>query len=342
MKKRFFSLSLAFLLISLVLTLSVSATESETVWSGSFEPINSTAGATLEVSGPSSVYLGDSFDVTFAWKNINFDQYRAGSIDIYFYFDARYVAIPANAVALVELGGNAWENYSTASVAASSDTASADMKLMKVAIVIPEDYSVTENTLTVTVKFDAVSVGTSEFDWLYAAIAAYGDSSFEHYAEVANALENTNVDLEYSVTVMVRKGEAFLYTDKDTYAHDDPIMIKTEGDIDGRYVGIADEKGNLLGVIPASKDDISMDDPAWSWKNGFGPKDIKGGQFTIGWVDADGNWVPEELDSRITITVGSIPDTGDAAEAMLLICVAISALTVLALTVIDSKRRYNN
>ena len=342
MKKRLFTLVIVLALVSLAFAFSASATEGETVWSGSFEPINSTAGATLDVSGPSTVYLGDSFDVTFAWNNINLAQYRTGSIDIYFYFDARFVEIPSDAVTLIELGDTAWENYSDASVSSVPSTDSDYMKLMKVAIVIPEDYSTTENTLTVTVKFNAVSLGTSEFDWFYAAIAAYGDSSFEHYVEIANALTDTNVDLTYDVTVLVREGKALLSTNKTSYAHDEPIIITTTGDIDGKYVGIANENGKMLGFVPASDAPITLDDPAWTWNTGFSPDSVADGKFTIGWVDSEGNWIESEAASRITITVNAVPDTSDGADAFLIACVAISAITVLAIATVDSKRRYNN
>lgn len=337
-----FSVAVALLMFVFALAFTASAAETDNIWSGTFEPINNTAGASLAVSGPSTVYLGDSFDVTFAWNNINLAQYRTGSIDIYFYFDARFVEIPSDAVTLIELGDTAWENYSDASVSAVPSTDSDYMKLMKVAIVIPEDYSTTENTLTVTVKFNAVSLGTSEFDWFYAAIAAYGDSSFEHYAEIANTLTDTNVDFEYSVTVMVRGGEAILDTNKDEYDFDDTIIITTKGDTNGRYVGICDEDGNMLGFIPASDEPIGLDNPNWHWNNGYGPSSVVDGKFTIGWVDSDGNWIEEEADSKITITVNGVPETGDNTNAMLLACVAISAITVLAIAVVDSKRRYNN
>lgn len=344
MKKKFLSLSFAITLIMLVFALAfnASATETDNIWSETFAPINNTAGAKLSVSGPSSVYLGDSFDVSFEWNNIDFDNYRTGSIDIYFYFDARFVEIPTGAVALVELGDAAWENYGDVSVSSVPSTASEYMKLMKVAIVIPEDYNATANTLTVTVKFNAVAPGTSEFDWFYAAIAAYADSTAEHYAEIANALADTDVDLTYNVTVLVREGEAKLATDKDTYSYDEPIIITTAGDIDGKYVGIANEDGEMLGFIPASDAPITLDDPAWSWNKDFAPDSVVGGKFTIGWVDSEGNWIEDEADSRITISVDVVPETSDSTNAMLLVCVAISAITVLAIAALDSKRRYNN
>ena len=344
MKKKCLSFSLAVTLLMLVLALAftASAAEIDNIWSGRFEPINDTVGADLTVSGPSSVYLGDSFDVTFAWNNINFDSYRTGSIDIYFYFDARFVEIPSNAVALVELGDTAWENYSDISISAVPDNASDYMKLMKVAIVIPDDYTTTANKLTVTVKFNAVAPGTSEFDWFYAAIAAYADSTGEHYVEIANALTDTNVDLTYNVTVLVREGETLLSTNKTSYAHDEPIIITTTGDIDGKYVGIANENGEMLGFIPASDAPITLDDPAWTWNNGFSSDSVADGKFTIGWVDSEGNWIEDEADSRITITVNAVPDTSDSSDAFLLVCVAISAITVLAIAAVDSKRRYNN
>lgn len=324
------------------LAFTASAAEIDNIWSGRFEPINDTVGADLTISGPSSVYLGDSFDVTFAWNNINFDSYRTGSIDIYFYFDARFVEIPEGAISLVELGDTEWESYGDASVSAVPSTDSDYMKLMKVAIVIPDDYTTTANKLTVTVKFNAVAPGTSEFDWFYAAIAAYADSTGEHYVEIANALTDTNVDLTYAVTVLVREGKALLSTNKDTYSHDDPIIITTTGDIDGKYVGIANEEGEMLGFVPASDAPIMVDDPAWSWNRGFGPDSLIDGKFTIGWVDSEGNWIEDEADSRITITVNAVPDTSDGADAFLVVCVAISAITVLAIAAVDSKRRYNN
>ena len=345
MKKRYSAFSVALVLLMLVfaLSFSASATETDNTWSGTFEPINNTAGASLAASGPSTVYLGDSFDVAFAWNNIDFAQYRAGSIDIYFYFDARFIEIPTDAVALVELGNSEWENYGDASVSAVSSSATADyMKLMRVAIVIPDDYQTTSSTLTVTVKFNAVALGTSEFDWFYAAIAAYGDSSFEHYAEVANTLTDTDVDLAYNVTVIAREGEAILSTNKSEYEPDDDIIITTEGDIDGRYVGIEDEDGNMLGFVPASDDPIALDDPNWHWNAGYGPDSVANGKFTIGWVDSEGNWIEEEADAKITITVNAVPETSDNTNAMLLACVAISAITVLAIAAVDSKRRYNN
>ena len=344
MKKKILSFSAALTLLMLVFALAftASAAEIDDIWSGRFEPINNTAGADLTVSGPSSVYLGDSFDVTFAWNNINFDSYRTGSIDIYFYFDARFVEIPEGAIALVELGDTEWENYGDASVSAVPDNASDYMKLMKVAIVIPDDYTTTANKLTVTVKFNAVAPGTSEFDWFYAAIAAYADSTGEHYVEVANALTDINVDLTYDVTVLVREAEALLSTNKSSYAHDEPIIITTTGDIDGKYVGIANENGKMLGFVPASDAPFTLDDPAWTWNNGFSPDSVADGKFTIGWVDSEGNWIEAEAASRITITVNAVPDTSDGADAFLIACVAISAITVLAIATVDSKRRYNN
>ena len=92
MKKRFLTLGLATaVLLTFIFTYTFAANSSAAnTWSAEFEPINGTSGATLKVQGPSTVYLGDSFDVTFQWKNIDFGNYPTGSIDIYFYFDARF------------------------------------------------------------------------------------------------------------------------------------------------------------------------------------------------------------------------------------------------------------
>ncbi len=422
MKKRFLILCLALSLLLLAFPFSMNAYASNTdnTWNGKFEPINNTKGASLTVSGPSSVHIGDTFDVTFAWNNIDFSEYRAGSIDVYFYFDARFIEIPENTVRISEIDTDTWESYGNASVSASKST-TADMQLMKIAITIDEDYKDTINSLTVTVGFKAVALGTSEFDWYYAALAAYGDPTGDHYAEVANTLSDTTVDLAYNVTVIASSADedetsspsedttapsedttapsedttapsedttapsedttapsedttapsedttapsedttapsedttappedttapsedkVYLYTNKDKYEANDKIIITTKGDIAGEYVGIADAKGNMMGYAPADADGITLDDPSWTWLNNNGPDSIANGKFIIGWVDATGKWLDDEKDSRITITVNPPAQTADNADTMLLVCVAISAITVLAVTAVDSKRRY--
>jgi len=160
--------------------------------------------ATLNISGPTEVNLGDDFEITITWNDIQYEQLNdvVGSADVYFYVDTRYIQFNGlNSINDLVLADDV-ENMSSLHPTKTCDGKDY-MQLVKFSVAFKTDAAreAVSDTLIAKMGFTAIAAGTTDAAvWNYAMLSGV-DTAAGGYTVVVEDGNPAGVELGYVITV---------------------------------------------------------------------------------------------------------------------------------------------